>query len=77
EIDLVLELGGKHVCWAREIKRGLSAKPERGFYHAMDDLKPVRAFVVNSGDERYPLRQDIEVIGLFDMARELAAIHDL
>jgi len=74
EIDLILNLGGQHGIWAIEIKRGLTAKPERGFYHALEDLKPARAFVVYSGDERYPLRQDVEVIGLHDMAQELAAI---
>jgi len=74
EIDLILELGSQHGTWAIEIKRGLTAKPARGFYHALEDLKPARAFVVYSGDERYPLSQDIEVIGLYEIAQELAAI---
>jgi len=43
----------KHGLWAIEIKRGLSARPEKGFFIACDDLKPARRFVVNSGTERY------------------------
>ncbi len=74
EIDLMLELGGLHGIWAIEIKRGLTAKPQRGFYHALDDLKPTKTFVVYSGDERYPLSQDIEVIGLHEMTQELASL---
>jgi len=75
EIDLILELGGQHGIWAIEIKRGLTAKPERGFYHALEDLKPARAFVVHSGDERYPLRQGIEAIGLHEMAKMLEQVN--
>jgi len=74
EIDLVLDFGGQHGTWAIEIKRGLTARPERGFYHALEDLKPARAFVVYSGEDRYPISQEIEVIGLHEMTRELAAI---
>lgn len=70
EIDLVLELpGGK--LWAIEIKRGLTAKPRRGFHSAREDLKPDRSFVIYSGEERYPVAEDIEAIGLREMAEML------
>lgn len=71
EIDLLLELGGKHGKWAIEIKRSLSAKVERGFRVAMDDLKPDRAFVVYPGRERYPKDKHIEAISLRELANEL------
>jgi predicted AAA+ superfamily ATPase len=48
EVDLLLEIP-KHGLWAIEIKRGLTARPEKGFFIACDDLKPARRFVVNSG----------------------------
>jgi uncharacterized protein len=71
EIDLLLELpGGK--TWAIEVKRGLAARPEKGFYTACDDIQPDRAFVVYSGEERYPITQNIEAIGVMGMAEELA-----
>lgn len=73
EIDLVLEFGGRQGLWAIEIKRGLAARPERGFYNALEDLRPARAFVVYSGDERYPITDQIEAIGLRELAGLVAA----
>lgn len=72
EMDLVLDLGGKHGLWAIEIKRGLQTKLERGFYHALEDLKPKKTFVVYAGKERYPLSKQIEVVSLRELAQELA-----
>jgi hypothetical protein len=74
EVDLVLEFGGKQGLWAIEIKRGLAAKPERGFHHALEDLRPSKAFVVYSGSDRYPLGADIEAISVRELAKELAAL---
>jgi predicted AAA+ superfamily ATPase len=72
EIDLLLELpGGRR--WAVEIKRGLAPKLDKGFHHARDDLEPERAFVIYSGEERYPRGEGVEVIGLKEMAATLAA----
>src|SRR3546814_24975 len=73
EVDLVLELPGGEV-WAMEIKRGLTAKPRKGFHNAREDLKPDRSFIVYSGKEQYPAAQDIEVIGLPALAGTLAQI---
>ncbi len=74
EIDLVLELGGRHGLWAIEIKRGLTAKPERSFYNSLEDLQPKKAFVVHSGKDRYPLSESVEAISLREMAIELAKL---
>ncbi|MBX9878030.1 MAG: ATP-binding protein [Candidatus Obscuribacterales bacterium] len=73
EIDLVLELSDGE-CWAIEIKRSLSAKLEKGFYSACEDLKPTRAFVVYSGSERYPIGDGIEAIGLEELTALLAGL---
>lgn len=73
EIDLVLELGAKRGIWAIEIKRSLSPKPERGFYQAIEDLKPAKAFVAYAGSERYPLGPNLEAISVADLAAELAS----
>jgi predicted AAA+ superfamily ATPase len=74
EIDLVLELGGRHGLWAIEIKRSLTAKPERGFYHAWEDITPSRSFIVYAGDERYPVGKGIEAISPRKMAEELSSL---
>lgn len=73
EIDLVLDIPG-HGVWAIDIKRGLSSRPERGFHNACDDVKPARRFSVNAGNERYRLSDEVEAIGLRDMAAQLAAL---
>ena len=71
EIDLVLELRGGRL-WAIEIKRGLAPTLGKGLYHARQDLKPERTFVVYSGDNRYPIGEGIEAISLPQMASLLA-----
>jgi len=73
EIDLLLEIP-KHGLWAIEIKRGLSARPEKGFFIACDDLKPARRFLVNSGDERHAIDAKTEAIGLRELAGMLAGL---
>ena len=73
EIDLVLERPDGDL-WAIEIKRGLAAKLERGFHHAREDLAPTKAFVVYSGEERYPVADGVEAIGVREMATLLASL---
>jgi predicted AAA+ superfamily ATPase len=72
EIDLVIERPDSSI-WAIEIKRGLSAKLERGFYTACEDLKPAKSFVVHSGEDRYPVTKEIEAIGLRELSELLRA----
>jgi hypothetical protein len=74
EIDLLLELPGRHGMWAVEIKRAAGGKVEHGFHNALEDLKPKRSFVVYAGDDRYWLREGIEAIGLRELAAKLAGI---
>ncbi len=74
EIDLLLEPGGRYGTWAIEIKRGLAPKLEKSFRNALEDLKPTRAFIVYSGADRYPKSENVEVINIHDMAREVAAL---
>jgi len=52
----------------------LTARPEKGFFVACEDVKPNKRFVVNSGTERYPVAEHVEAIGLKEMARMLAAL---
>ena len=73
EVNLVLELPGG-ALWAIEIKRGTAPKLERGFHHALEDIRPSRAFVVYSGADRYPVTPQVEAIGIRELAGELAGI---
>lgn len=70
EIDLILKFDTGKV-WAIEIKRGLNSKPKKGFYHAIEDLKPEKSFLVHGAEDRYPIAENIEAIGVLDLAHEL------
>lgn len=71
EIDLILELPGSKI-WAVEIKSGLTPKLVKGFHNALEDIQPDRSFVVYSGKDRYPVTEETAVIGLYELAEELA-----
>ena len=73
EMDLVLELPGRQAPWAIEIKRALAVTLGKGFHNARADIRPERTFVVHAGEERYPLPDGIEVIGLRALAEEVAS----
>ncbi|WPC66340.1 ATP-binding protein [Rhodoferax ferrireducens] len=73
EIDLVLELpGGER--WAIEVKRSRAAKPARGFYEACEDIKPAKRFVVHAGSERFPISEDVQAIGMRELADNLSQL---
>ncbi len=70
EVDLLLQWPGGEL-WAIEIKRSLTPKVERGFHEACSDLKPTRKLVVYPGDEPYPLGNDVRVMPLATLCKEL------
>ena len=72
EIDLVIE-HNDGARWAIEIKRSLSARVGRGFHLACADVEPSRAFVVHAGDDRHPVSESVEGIGVRALAAELRA----
>lgn len=71
EVDLVLEMGGRHGTWVVEIKRGLSPSVSRGMRQALVDLRPRHSFVVYSGTEEYPLAKNVLAIGVVALARKI------
>lgn len=71
EVDLVLEFPGVSEIWVIEIKRALSAKPKKGFYHACEDIQPHKSFVVYAGDERYLISEGVEAVSLSEMSEML------
>ena len=73
EADLVLELPRSQL-WAIAFKRGVAPRTGRGLATALEDLQPDRAFIVNTGDERYPVKAGVEAMGLREMAGELARL---
>ena len=75
EVDLVLEFPGISQIWAIEIKRSLSAKLQKGFYHACEDIQPHKCFVVYAGTDRYPVAEGVEAIGLAELAAALCSVN--
>lgn len=73
EIDLLLDIPG-HGLWAIDITRGRTGVPEKGFHIACGDVKPARRFVVNAGTERYPVGDDVEAIGVAQLATVLTGL---
>lgn len=72
EIDLILKFRTGE-SWAVEIKRGLSPDLSRGFYSALEDVKPGKSFVVYGGDDRFRLKPGVEAISLRLLQRLLLA----
>lgn len=70
EIDLVLSLP-REGFWAIEVTRRLAPRVERGFSEACEDVQPAKRFVVYPGEERFPLRGDVEAVGVRELEREL------
>ena len=76
EVDLVLEFPGISEIWVIEIKRALSARPKKGFYQACNDIQPHKCFVVYAGDDRYPVSEGVEAIGVVEMSELLCRVKE-
>ena len=72
EMDLVLDFPNGD-RWAVEIKWRRVPRPTKGFHFARAALEPDRCFLVGSGSERYPVTDEVEAIGLRELATELQA----
>ncbi len=63
EMDLLLKMPGNEL-WGIEIKRNLTPKLSKGFYHASADLPLTQSFVIYPGQESYPLNDNVNAINL-------------
>ena len=71
EIDLVLKIPSNKEVWAIEIKHGDPTRLGRGFFNAIQDIKPDRAFVVYSGDLAFPVKKNVIAIGIKELSEML------
>lgn len=76
ELDLVLESPGGEI-WAVEIKRASAPKVGKGFFEACNDVKATKKWIVNAGKERYPIGNEVEVIGLEEFLQILSGHPEL
>lgn len=63
EIDLLIERPNKEV-WAVEVKRNMAPKFSKGYSISASELNTAKNFIVYPGNERYPINEHTEVIGL-------------
>ena len=70
EIDLVLESGAD--IWGVEIKKSIAPTISSGFHRACEDIGATKKYIVYSGSDRFPMRGDIEVIGLIECVRMIS-----
>lgn len=72
EIDLLIDFGtSPKEFWAIEIKRSASAKLNRGFHEACEDVTPTRKFVVHGEEDTFPVKDDIQAINLYEFMKLL------
>jgi uncharacterized protein len=72
EIDLILEIGATE-RWAVEVKHSTAPKVSKGFYSACEDIQPSRKILIHSGEDTYPLKEDIEAMSLVALMKELGS----
>ena len=65
ELDLVAQVRGQTLAF--EIKLSSAPKPARGFWQALLDVKPDRAFVVAPVERSYGLADGVQVVGLAEL----------
>ena len=65
EIDLVLE-GPRSRVFAVEIKHSSAPRVTRGFHLACSDIGATEKYVIYAGEDRYPMGNDIEAIGILE-----------
>lgn len=76
EQDLVLVFPDRKI-WTVEIKLSLNTNTlSKGFYNALADIKPDKAFVIYRGQERFPLGENITAIGLKAFVEELRIMEE-
>ena len=73
EIDLILTFGNKTV--AIECKATKTPHLTRGFWNAIEDIKPNETWIIAPVDEGYPLKKDIWVLPLTKALNKLEELN--
>lgn len=73
EIDLVLDMP-QGQRWAIEIKRSKAPVPTKGFYNALEDIRPHIVYVAYPGSDSYPLSDHVQVAPLLEIMAALGRV---
>ena len=71
EIDVVAESGRRRLAF--EIKFSSAPTVSRGFWTALEDLKPERALVIAPVESGYPIADNVAVIAAHQLPQKIAA----
>ncbi len=69
EIDLVLSKGQRTI--AIEIKSSTSPKVSKGFWSAIETIKPEKAYVIAPVDQSYPIAENVLVVSMPELVKIL------
>lgn len=69
EIDLVISDGSSTV--AIECKSTFSPRLSRGNYSAIEDISPVKTFIVIPSNKGYPYKENIDVVSLDELIKKI------
>ncbi|MBQ7490878.1 MAG: ATP-binding protein [Bacteroidales bacterium] len=72
EMDLLVELPDKLI--AIECKASHAPQLTEGFWKAVEDLQPQYTYVVTPSNERYHLQENVEVIGIAELLKQLTRL---
>ncbi len=72
ECDLVLQRGRTRYCI--ECKASSTPEVTRGFWNAIEDVRPARTWVVAPVRERYSLGHDVDVVSVSELLDDLSQI---
>ena len=70
EINLILEPTASE-RWAIEIKLSTAPRVSKGFYSACDDIQATRKILIYSGEDSFPMKDNIEAMSLQSFMKEL------
>lgn len=70
EVDLLLKFSTGKI-WAIEVKYGVAPKIEKGFYQSVEDLGVDKKYIVYSGDSKFNVEQDVEMISLLELLKKI------
>ena len=69
ELDAVVEVGSRKLAF--EIKFSVAPKVSKGFWQALGDVQPERAYIVAPVQEGWPFAESVDVIGVADIAQAM------
>ena len=72
EMDLVLQYGDKTI--AIECKSSTAPQVTKGFWNAIDDIKPDYTYIVAPIEGEYDIKNNVTVCGLFEVIEKLKVV---